>query len=143
MSVEISENDIRRVVEAFYTEVQRDAVLAPIFATKIGPDDWDKHMSHITDFWSSIFLRTGRFNGNPMLKHAALNGLTPEHFTRWLDLFKTVSGRTLGAEQAEAMEVMATRIGKSLQMGLAVNFEKRGEMDHPFKEFGLFNTRRG
>lgn len=112
-------------------------MLAPIFATKIDRDDWEKHMDHIADFWSSIFLKTGRFKGNPMLKHAALKGLTPAHFSHWLTLFKDVTNRTLETEQAEAMQMMASRIGQSLQMGLAFNFEKTGQTDHPFKDYGM------
>ena len=63
MAALLSEADIQRVVRNFYQEVQTDDVLAPIFALKIGPEDWDAHMDHIADFWSSIFLKTGRFTG--------------------------------------------------------------------------------
>jgi len=137
MSATLSEADIQRVVRAFYKEVQEDDILAPIFASKIGADDWEKHMDHITDFWSSIFLKTGRFKGNPMLKHAALSGLTPMHFSHWLTLFKSVSNRVLESHKADAMQTMAERIGKSLQMGLAFNFEKAGHTDHPFADYGM------
>ena len=74
---EVSEEDIRRVVRAFYTQVQKDELLAPIFATRIGAGEWEAHMEHIVDFWSSIFLKTGRFNGNPMRKHLGLETVTP------------------------------------------------------------------
>ena len=115
MSSLISEADIKSVVSAFYKEVQTDTLLAPIFALKVSPDEWEAHIDHIGDFWSSIFLKTRRFKGNPMLKHAALKGLTPEHFTHWLALFKHVSSRTLESSKAEAMQAMANRIGQSLQ----------------------------
>ena len=137
MSARLSEADIKRVVSAFYKEVQKDELLAPIFALKISPQDWDAHIDHITDFWSSIFLKTGRFKGNPMLKHAALKGLTPAHFTHWLALFEDVSSRTLDSAKAEALQTMAQRIGQSLQMGLAFNFEKAGKTDHPFTDYGM------
>jgi len=137
MTAPLLESDIKRVVRAFYKEVQEDEMLAPIFETKIGANDWDKHMEHITDFWSSIFLKTGRFKGNPMLKHAALKGITPSHFNHWLTLFQKVSNRVLEPTQAQAMQVMAERIGQSLQMGLAFNFEKAGKTDHPFVDYGM------
>ena len=137
MSALISEADIKRVVSIFYKRVQADDMLAPIFATKIGPDQWDAHIEHIANFWSSIFLKTDRFKGNPMAKHAALKGLTPAHFSHWLALFKEVSNQTLEKPQAVAMQTMAERIGQSLQMGLAFNYEKSGQTDHPFKEYGL------
>ena len=137
MPSQISEADIQRLVRAFYKEVQDDALLAPIFATKISPDGWETHMDHIADFWSSIFLKAGRFKGNPMIKHAALPGLTPAHFTHWLALFKEVSSDVLEAESANAIQIMAERIAQSLRMGLAFNFEKTGKTDHPFADFGL------
>jgi len=133
----LSESDIGRVVHAFYIEVQKDEMLAPIFATRISADDWESHMEHIASFWSSIFLKTGRFTGNPMQKHAALEGITHAHFQRWLALFREVSDKVLDPAQASAMQTMAKRIAQSLQMGLAVNYERAGQHDHPFTEFAL------
>jgi len=142
MRTSLTEHDIRSVVEAFYSEVRQDATLAPIFATKIEPDDWDRHMAHITDFWSSIFLKTGRFNGNPMAKHAGIEGLTPHHFEHWLTLFQQTAEKTLGPEKAAPFDVMARRIGESLQMGLAFKFEKAGVNDHPFQTYSISHRNR-
>lgn len=137
MSALLTEDDIRRVVRAFYAEVQTDALLGPVFAQRIAPEAWDAHMDHIGDFWSSIFLKTGRFTGRPMQKHAGLTAITPAHFTRWLSLFTEVSSRVLDEVQARAMQAMANRIGQSLQMGLAVHHESAGNGDNPFKSFEL------
>ena len=136
-SLEIEEDDIRRVVRAFYAEVQKDDMLAPIFATRIGAGNWEAHMEHIMDFWSSIFLKTGRFNGNPMRKHLGLENITPAHFTRWLSLFQAVSNRTLEPAKAAAMQAMANRIAQSFQMGLAFHYENTRTDDNPFAGFGL------
>ena len=137
MGSPIKEEDIRLVVRAFYARVREDDLLAPIFATRIQDDSWDIHEDHITDFWSSIFLKTKQFSGNPMRKHLALKGLTPEHFTRWLSLFKQTSKHLLPPEKAELLITMSRRIGESFQMGLAVHYENSGETDHPFKDFGI------
>ncbi|MEP6343834.1 MAG: group III truncated hemoglobin [Maricaulaceae bacterium] len=137
MSARLTEDDIRRVVRAFYAEVQTDALLGPVFAQRIAPSAWDAHMEHIGDFWSSIFLKTGRFTGRPMQKHAGLTAITPAHFTRWLSLFSDVSNRVLDEAQARAMQEMANRIGQSLQMGLAVRHQSASNSDNPFKSFGL------
>ena len=136
MSTPLNEADIKRVVRAFYAEVQKDDMLGPVFAQRIAPHAWDQHMDHIADFWSSIFLKTGRFTGNPMQKHAGLATITPAHFTRWLDLFQTTSDRVLDAPHAKAMQEMANRIGQSLQMGLAFHHDQEG-VDNPFKAFGV------
>lgn len=137
MASHIGEDDIEKVVHAFYAKVRLDPLLAPIFATKIKGEDWPDHLAHIIDFWSSIFLKTGRFEGNPMRKHLALDGLTPSHFIRWLSLFKETTDTVLTAEQSHTMHAMAQRIAQSLQMGLAFNFEKSGDSNHPFVEFGI------
>ena len=62
MGLPIKEEDIRLVVRAFYARVREDDLLAPIFATRIQDDSWDIHEDHITDFWSSIFLKTKQFS---------------------------------------------------------------------------------
>ena len=130
-------DDIRRLVIAFYTDVRKDDLLAPVFATKISKGDWPEHMEHITNFWSSIFLKTGAFDGNPMRKHFALSGLTPQHFTRWLDLFQQTAEAKLTPPQAKAIQHMASRIAQSFQMGLAFNIENSDREDNPFAEFGI------
>lgn len=137
LSGPITREDIERLVDKFYDAVRADELLAPIFATKIGPNDWNHHIAHITEFWCSIFLKTGGFEGNPMRKHFALNGLTPTHFDRWLSLFQATATDVLEPQKAEAIYEMAQRIGQSFQMGLAFHYDNIGPKDHPFKPFGL------
>lgn len=137
MSVPIDDAAIKTVVHAFYARVRQDPLLAPIFATKISDEQWPNHLDHIVDFWSSIFLKTGRFSGNPMRKHLALDGLTPAHFTRWLFLFEATADEVLLPEQSHKMHAMAQRIAQSLQMGIAFNLENSGEVNHPFTEFAI------
>jgi len=138
MTTALNETDIKHVVQSFYTRVRQDELLGPIFATKIqGDAAWDRHMAHIADFWSSIFLKTGRYKGNPLQKHIEVHGLTPALFSHWLALFQDTAARILAPEQAEEIHQMAQRIAQSLQMGLAFNYEKNGDTEHPFKDFGL------
>jgi len=125
------------VVHAFYADVRQDDLLAPIFATKIKGAEWETHMNHIASFWSSIFLKSKEFSGNPMRKHLEVEGITPEHFNRWLSLFHATSERVLAPEKAGLINNMASRIGQSLQMGLAFHFEKSGQRNHPFTEFAI------
>lgn len=72
-----------------------------------------------------------------MRKHLALEKITPAHFNRWLKLFKETANQELTPEQADAIYIMAERIGQSFQMGLAVNFEKSGQGIHPFIDFSI------
>ena len=137
MTALFTESDIKRLVHAFYGSVRKDDLLAPIFAQKIPEDHWPHHMKHIGDFWSGIFLKTGRFDGNPLQKHLAVNGLTPEHFGHWLWLFKTTADEVLSPEQADAIFTMAQRVAQSLQMGIAFHHETSGKTDHAFTAFAV------
>lgn len=110
-----TEEEISRMVHAFYARVRQDEVLGPIFDTHI--DDWDPHLARLVDFWSAILRRTGRFTGAPMPKHAVLPGLTAALFERWLDLFRETAGAQANRAMAEEAQAMAQRIAQSLWMG--------------------------
>ncbi len=135
----ITEDDIAAMTKVFYAWVRKDELLGPVFNTKIGEDDeqWNPHVAHINDFWSGIFLKTGRFSGNPMAKHAPLPGLTPEHFTRWLELFAKAGAKTLSPAKQMHFNDTAERIAQSLQMGLAFHNASKDIEPNPFEKFGL------
>ena len=103
------------MVHAFYARVRRDEVLGPIFNTHI--HDWDSHLAQLVDFWSSILRRTGRFTGAPMPRHAALPGLTPALFQRWLALFHETTSALPNRAMGEQALAMARRIAQSLWYG--------------------------
>jgi hemoglobin len=81
----IDEAMIETVIRAFYTRVQQDALLAPIFASRIS--DWELHLNNMFAFWSSMTLHSGRYHGQPMPKHMRLS-VDANHFDRWLALFE-------------------------------------------------------
>src|SRR5579871_4818782 len=88
----ITEELIRELVHGFYARIRRDGVLGPIFDRVIG-EDWDPHLAKMCDFWSSVMRMTGRYKGNPMLAHMRLKMVRPEHFERWLALFRETQRR--------------------------------------------------
>ena len=110
-----TEEEIRTLVHDFYDDVRQDALLGPIFNSRI--HDWDAHLAKLVDFWSSILLRTGRFNGAPMPMHAAMPGLTAGLFQRWLALFYASNARQPNKAMAAQANDMAERIAQSLWMG--------------------------
>ncbi len=132
----ITEEDIAAITKVFYANIRKDKFLGPVFNAKIGTDNasWNKHIAHINDFWSQVFLQTGRFNGNPMTAHAKLSELTPEHFNHWLDMFASAAQKTLPANKQKIFNQTAKRIATSLQMGLAVVWADREE-GNPFLRF--------
>ncbi len=114
------EREIETVVRAFYTRIRADEVLGPIFEHAIG-DDWEPHLNKMFDFWSSVMLTSGRYKGQPMLAHMRLKTVRPEHFDRWLTLFRATLGELCVEATAAAFVVRAERIADSLRMGMFFN----------------------
>jgi len=114
----LTEDMIERLIRAFYTRVRANASLGPIFQARLG-SHWEEHISKLTDFWSHIGLRTGRYAGRPLPAHAALR-LKPEHFRIWLALFDETARETLPPDAARFFIARACRIAESFQLGLDI-----------------------
>jgi hemoglobin len=121
----INEASIERLVRTFYGRAREDILIGPIFNTAVA--DWEHHIAKITDFWSSIVLRTGRYDGRPMRPHLQLP-LKGEHFDRWLMLFEQTLREIFSAEISDLFMDRARRIADSFEMGLA---STRGEIARP------------
>lgn len=117
MTTQIKEEDIARLVPAFYERVRQDPVLGPIFNGAI--DDWPHHLGKLKDFWSSVMLTTGRYKGQPMVAHVRhAQHMIGANFARWLALWREVSGELLSPAVATAFQEKAGGIAESLQLGV-------------------------
>jgi hemoglobin len=110
-----TEEEVVRLVHTFYSKVRKDPVLAPIFESHIA--DWDGHLARIVDFWSSALRGTARYKGTPMPKHAALPGLTPALFHRWLALFRETTQALENPALKQRADDLAHRIAGSFWYG--------------------------
>jgi hemoglobin len=108
--------EISKLVDAFYTKVQRDSVIGPIFNAQV--KDWPAHLALLKEFWASVLLGTGSFRGNPLETHLKLP-LSREHFERWLALFAETALELLPPEQAEIFISKSERIAETFQRGMA------------------------
>jgi len=113
----VSEDGIRQLVDAFYDKVRLDADLAPIFLRAI-PGDWEPHLTRMYAFWSSVMLTTGRYKGNPVVKHLVIPGIQPHLFERWLALFNATCGELFDDGVSEEFRAKAARIAESLKLAL-------------------------
>jgi truncated hemoglobin YjbI len=104
------------MVDKFYARVREDAVLSPIFESRLA-GRWDQHMPRMYAFWTKVLLGTGEFDGNVFGKHMALSGISKEHFVRWLALFRMSAIEVFGIDNAAAPIQVAERIASSLQLG--------------------------
>jgi hemoglobin len=116
----IDERSIGALVDRFYARIQGDELLGPIFARHVA--DWSQHLPRMKDFWASIMIEPGRFNGRPMQKHIALGILTKAHFDHWLALWDdTVVQNVIDPAAAERFCTSAHRIADSLLAGVLLD----------------------
>lgn len=114
---DISEEMITTLVRAFYGKVRADDRLGPIFNSVIG-DKWDEHLPKMDAFWSSVTRMSGRYKGQPMIKHVKLKQVKPEDFDVWLRLFGETADELLPEDIAPIFKTRAQRIAESLKLGM-------------------------
>ena len=113
----IEEAALPGLLDRFYARVRADAALGPVFNAVV--QDWPEHLERLAAFWSSVMLTTGRYKGNPMMKHLVhADRIAPEMFQRWLALWEQTTAEMLSPEAAAAMQAKAHRIAESLQLAL-------------------------
>lgn len=112
----VDEAMIDALVEGFYDRVRADALIGPVFNTRI--DDWGPHLAQMKRFWSSVMLLTGVYEGRPMPKHLPLP-IDARHFDRWLELFRETARDLCPAVAANHFIARAERIAESLELGVA------------------------
>lgn len=128
----VDEALIASVVHAFYDRIRRDEMLGPVFARAI-PGDWGPHLAKMVDFWSSVLLATGRYDGRPMPAHIKVDmaerearhaALDDAHFQHWLLLFEATVTELCTPPVAALFMDRAQRIANSFLMGIRF---QRGE----------------
>jgi hemoglobin len=102
-------------VRAFYKRGLADPVLGPVLAGSI--HDLETHVATVANFWSKSLLHTERYDGHPYTVHTHLP-VGPEHFARWLELFKEAAVENLPQTQAEQAVAKATHMAECFQAGL-------------------------
>jgi hemoglobin len=123
MAPDISEERISNLVDAFYKKVRLDSEIGPIFNAVVS--DWSHHLSLLKDFWSTVLLTTGRYKGDPMMRHLQL-GLDPQHFARWLTLFAETAHETFSLDTASFIVAKSHSIASNLQAGTTYVKAKQG-----------------
>ena len=113
---------IEQLVRTFYGRARLDPLIGPIFENKV--HDWERHLSRICAFWSSVVLMSGRYHGQPMVAHLPLPIDTP-HFDRWLEIFAETAGDICPPAAAAYFLGRARRIADSLELGIAA---RKGEI---------------
>jgi hemoglobin len=113
----MSEALIERIVRGFYAKIRTDDELGPIFESVV-QGNWEPHLLKMMDFWSSVMLKTHRYNGRPLPKHRALTQVRPAHFERWLELFCENAREVCTDDAAERLIKRAELIAESFKLSM-------------------------
>jgi hemoglobin len=120
----VTEDSIRDLVDAFYVKVRADAEIGPVFARVIPGNDWQPHLDKMYAFWSSVMLTSGRYKGNPVIKHTMITGVRPEMFARWLTLFGETCGEKFSDDVCMEFRIRAERIAESLKIAMFYRIDR-------------------
>ncbi|TIU28338.1 MAG: group III truncated hemoglobin [Mesorhizobium sp.] len=108
---------IGALVRKFYSKVRKDERLGPIFAREI-VGDWEPHLEKMTDFWCSVILKSGDYNGRPVPAHLKLQDVVEADFDIWLALFGETAAELFASETAAVFVERAERIATSLKLAM-------------------------
>ncbi len=78
-------DDIKLLVDTFYSKVQKDEKIGSIFNDKIG-NRWPEHLEKMYRFWQTILLEEHSYSGSPFPPHKQLD-VNKDHFNRWVEIF--------------------------------------------------------
>lgn len=95
-------DDIKTLLDTFYTKVLKDDAIGYIF-TDVAKINVEKHMPVLYAFWDSVIFGTANYKGNPILTHIELNkkeALTDAHFDRWQMLYNETVDELFEGEKA-------------------------------------------
>ena len=102
---------LRHLVSRFYGLAQQDPLLGPVFGAHV--HDWDSHVETVVNFWSNHTGGPALYRGG-MGRHLQL-GLQPEHFDRWLALWRKNAVECVGEACASELQEIAQHIAGNLK----------------------------
>lgn len=103
-------DDIKLIVNSFYSKVREDELLSPIFNERIG-DHWPQHLEKMYRFWQTVLLEEHTYSGSPFPPHAKLP-VSKEHFDHWLDLFNETVDHYFAGEKANEAKWRAGKMAE-------------------------------
>jgi len=106
--------DVKLLVDTFYTKVRDDETLAPIFNGRIG-DRWPEHLEKMYTFWQTTLLGEHTYFGSPFPPHAQLP-VDGRHFSRWISLFTQTVDELFKGDKAEEAKWRAGKMAEMFEL---------------------------
>ena len=123
--------DVKRFVDLFYSRIQADAILGPIF-DQVAKVDWSTHLELMYRFWDSILFGSGTYKGNPLVTHLSVNkkvlhdrqrALDSSDFQHWLNLFHQTVNELFRGPTSDHARQAAVRMATHLTAVCADDYE--------------------
>lgn len=111
-----TQEDIKLLVDTFYSKVQVQSLIGPIFNERI-KDQWPEHLSKMYRFWETVLLGIHTYQGAPFAPHATLPIDAP-HFKIWLELFHTTVDELFSGTKANEAKWRADKMAEMFQSKL-------------------------
>lgn len=105
--------DVKLLVDSFYTTARENELLGPIFNKHIG-ERWPEHLEKMYRFWQTLLLEDHTYSGNPLLPHLHLP-VSEEHFSEWLRMFHETIDAYFTGEKAQEAHFRAEKISLVMQ----------------------------
>jgi hemoglobin len=102
--------DIKLLVDTFYSKVQKDEFIGPIFNEKIS-NRWPEHLEKMYRFWQTILLEEHTYSGSPFPPHKQLP-VAKEHFDRWMEIFTATTDSLFVGPLAEEAKLRAKNMAE-------------------------------
>ena len=109
-------DDIKTLVDTFYSRVRKDEVLGPIFNNAIG-NNWDAHLNKMYRFWQTILFHEQSYYGSPFPPHMKL-AIGQVHFEKWIGIFQETVNDYFNGEIAEQAKWRGQKIAETFQLKL-------------------------
>lgn len=106
-------DDIKLLVDTFYSRVRENELLSPIFNERIG-DQWAHHLDKMYRFWQTVLLEQHAYLGSPFPPHAKLP-VAHEHFATWLGLFNETVDELFTGIKAEEAKWRASKMAQMFE----------------------------
>jgi len=107
-------DDVKLLVDTFYTKVRADELLGPIFNERIEVH-WPENLGRMYTFWETTLLGNHTYFGSPFPPHAKLP-VTGEHFARWMKLFTETVDELFTGEKADEAKWRAGKMAEMFQL---------------------------
>lgn len=104
--------DVKLLIDTFYTKVRADDIIGYIF-NDIAHVDWEKHLPKMYAFWEFLLLGKDAYQGNPLEVHRRLGEKTKleeAHFDQWVKLFTSTVDELFHGRNAEEAKNRASLI---------------------------------